>query len=60
MILKLMDIKIKKIERFLNIFYFFYVKLDKIIIINFLKINNFYYIKFYIDYEDDLLMIKNF
>lgn len=59
MILKLMDIKIKKIERFLNIFYFFYVKLDKIIIINFLKINNFYYIKFYID-QDDLLMIKNF
>lgn len=55
-----MDIKIKKIERFLNIFYFFYVKLDKIIIINFLKINNFYYIKFYIDYEDDLSMIKNF
>lgn len=59
MILKLMDIKIKKIERFLNIFYFFYVKLDKIIIIKFLKINNFYYIKFYID-QDDLLMIKNF
>lgn len=37
--LKLMDIKMKKIERPLNISYSFYVKLDKIITINLPKTN---------------------
>lgn len=57
--LKLMDIKIKKIERPLNISYSFYVKLDKIITINLPKTNNSYYIKFHTD-QDDPSMTKNF
>lgn len=55
-----MDIKIKKIERPLNISYSFYVKLDKIITINLSKTNNSYYIKFHIDQDDPSIIPKTF